>query len=91
MGVVHAHSWLVGSFRHEAQAESYGANPDAIVCAVVAPRGKASGRGRLPTQRALAVRVGRARSANDLSGRHKAIGGSAADAANSSTNAVPTY
>jgi 3-hydroxy-9,10-secoandrosta-1,3,5(10)-triene-9,17-dione monooxygenase len=41
MGVIHAHSWLVGSFPHEAQAESYGANPDAIVCAVISPRGKA--------------------------------------------------
>jgi 3-hydroxy-9,10-secoandrosta-1,3,5(10)-triene-9,17-dione monooxygenase len=41
MGVIHAHSWLVGSFPREAQAESYGANPDAIVCAVISPRGKA--------------------------------------------------
>jgi 3-hydroxy-9,10-secoandrosta-1,3,5(10)-triene-9,17-dione monooxygenase len=41
MGVIHAHSWLVGSFPHQAQAESYGANPDAIICAVIAPRGKA--------------------------------------------------
>lgn len=41
MGVIHAHSWLIGSFPQEAQAESYGANPDAIVCAVIAPRGKA--------------------------------------------------
>jgi 3-hydroxy-9,10-secoandrosta-1,3,5(10)-triene-9,17-dione monooxygenase len=41
MGVIHAHSWLVSSFPQEAQAESYGANPDAIVCAVIAPRGKA--------------------------------------------------
>jgi 3-hydroxy-9,10-secoandrosta-1,3,5(10)-triene-9,17-dione monooxygenase len=41
MGVIHAHSWLLGSFPQEAQAESYGANPDAIVCAVIAPRGKA--------------------------------------------------
>ena len=31
MGVIHAHSWLLGSFPQEAQAESYGANPDAIV------------------------------------------------------------
>src|SRR6516164_8001507 len=23
MGVIHAHSWLIGSFPHEAQAESY--------------------------------------------------------------------
>ena len=41
MGVIHAHSWLLGSFPQAAQAESYGANPDAIVCAVIAPRGKA--------------------------------------------------
>jgi 3-hydroxy-9,10-secoandrosta-1,3,5(10)-triene-9,17-dione monooxygenase len=41
MGVIHAHSWLVGSFPQEAQAESYCANPDAIICAVIAPRGKA--------------------------------------------------
>jgi 3-hydroxy-9,10-secoandrosta-1,3,5(10)-triene-9,17-dione monooxygenase len=41
MGVIHAHSWLIGSFPQEAQAECYGANPDAIVCAVIAPRGKA--------------------------------------------------
>src|SRR5690242_17149847 len=41
MGVIHAHSWLIGSFPQEAQAESYGANPDAIICAVIAPRGKA--------------------------------------------------
>ncbi|HEY1300779.1 MAG TPA: acyl-CoA dehydrogenase family protein [Stellaceae bacterium] len=41
MAVIHAHSWLVGSFPLEAQTESYGANPDAIVCAVIAPRGKA--------------------------------------------------
>jgi 3-hydroxy-9,10-secoandrosta-1,3,5(10)-triene-9,17-dione monooxygenase len=65
MGVVHAHSWLVGSFPHEAQAESYGANPDAIVCAVIAPRGKAravraatgsTGFGR--SRRAVSMRIG---------------------------------
>jgi 3-hydroxy-9,10-secoandrosta-1,3,5(10)-triene-9,17-dione monooxygenase len=41
MGVIHAHSWLIGSFPEKAQAESYGADPDAIVSAVIAPRGKA--------------------------------------------------
>ena len=41
MGVIHAHSWLIGSFPQQAQEESYGANPDAVVSAVIAPRGKA--------------------------------------------------
>ena len=41
MGVIHAHSWLVGSFPRAAQEESYGADPDAVICAVIAPRGKA--------------------------------------------------
>jgi len=41
MGVVHAHSWLIGSFPQQAQEECYGANPDAFVSAVIAPRGKA--------------------------------------------------
>jgi 3-hydroxy-9,10-secoandrosta-1,3,5(10)-triene-9,17-dione monooxygenase len=41
MGVIHAHSWLVGSFPQAAQDESYGADADAIACAVIAPRGKA--------------------------------------------------
>jgi 3-hydroxy-9,10-secoandrosta-1,3,5(10)-triene-9,17-dione monooxygenase len=41
MGVVHAHSWLIGSFPQLAQEECYGVNPDAFVSAVIAPRGKA--------------------------------------------------
>jgi 3-hydroxy-9,10-secoandrosta-1,3,5(10)-triene-9,17-dione monooxygenase len=41
MGVMHAHSWLMGSFPQAAQEESYGANPDAVISAVIAPRGKA--------------------------------------------------
>lgn len=41
MGVIHAHSWLIGSFPQQAQEECYGANPDAVVSAVIAPRGKA--------------------------------------------------
>jgi 3-hydroxy-9,10-secoandrosta-1,3,5(10)-triene-9,17-dione monooxygenase len=41
MGVIHAHSWLIGSFPAAAQEESYGANPDAVISAVIAPRGKA--------------------------------------------------
>ncbi len=40
-GVVHAHTWLSALFPPDAQAELYGANPDAITCAVVAPRGTA--------------------------------------------------
>lgn len=40
-GVIHAHSWLMGLFPEAAQRDSYGANPDAIVSAVIAPRGKA--------------------------------------------------
>ncbi len=41
-GVIHAHTWLSGLFPESAQAELYGANPDAITCAVVAPRGTAT-------------------------------------------------
>jgi len=41
MGVMHAHSWLMGSFPEAAQAETYGADPDAIVAAVIGPRGQA--------------------------------------------------
>lgn len=41
MGVIHAHSWLMASFPKAAQDETYGANPDAIVSAVIAPRGRA--------------------------------------------------
>jgi 3-hydroxy-9,10-secoandrosta-1,3,5(10)-triene-9,17-dione monooxygenase len=41
MGVIHAHSWLMGLFPKAAQDETYGANPDAIISAVIAPRGKA--------------------------------------------------
>jgi 3-hydroxy-9,10-secoandrosta-1,3,5(10)-triene-9,17-dione monooxygenase len=40
-GVMHAHSWLMASFPQAAQEETYGANPDAIISAVIAPRGKA--------------------------------------------------
>lgn len=43
MGVIHAHSWLMGQFPKAAQEETYGANPDAIISAVIAPRGKARG------------------------------------------------
>ena len=41
MGVVHAHSWLVALFPEAAQEESYGANPNAFISAVIMPRGKA--------------------------------------------------
>src|SRR5215469_12846318 len=41
MGVIHAHSWLMGSFPQEAQDETYGADPDTFISAVIAPRGGA--------------------------------------------------
>lgn len=41
MGVIHAHSWLMGSFPQVAQEETYGAKADTIISAVIAPRGKA--------------------------------------------------
>jgi 3-hydroxy-9,10-secoandrosta-1,3,5(10)-triene-9,17-dione monooxygenase len=41
MGVIHAHSWLMAHFPQAAQDETYGANPDAIISAVIAPRGQA--------------------------------------------------
>jgi 3-hydroxy-9,10-secoandrosta-1,3,5(10)-triene-9,17-dione monooxygenase len=41
MGVIHAHSWLMANFPQAAQEETYGANPDAIISAVIAPRGQA--------------------------------------------------
>jgi len=41
MGVIHAHSWLMANFPQAAQEETYGADPDAIICAVIAPRGEA--------------------------------------------------
>ena len=42
MGVIHAHSWLIGSFPEAAQQETYGADPDTIISAVIAPRGTAT-------------------------------------------------
>lgn len=41
-GVVHAHSWLLSHFDAKAQDEIYGANPNAIVSAVIGPRGTAN-------------------------------------------------
>jgi len=41
MGVIHAHSWLMAQFPQAAQEETYGTNPDAIISAVITPRGQA--------------------------------------------------
>jgi len=41
MGVMHAHSWLMGSFPEAAQQETFGANPDTVISAVIGPRGTA--------------------------------------------------
>lgn len=41
LGVMHAHSWLMGLFTESAQRDVYGADPDARIAAVLAPRGKA--------------------------------------------------
>lgn len=40
-GVGHAHSWMMGHFPEVAQREVYGADPDMLISAVIAPRGKA--------------------------------------------------
>jgi 3-hydroxy-9,10-secoandrosta-1,3,5(10)-triene-9,17-dione monooxygenase len=40
-GVVHAHSWLLSHFPEQGQDDVYKANPDAVVSAVILPRGKA--------------------------------------------------
>lgn len=40
-GVIQAHSWLLSHFPVEAQDDIYGADPDAVVAAVVGPRGRA--------------------------------------------------
>ena len=40
-GVVHAHSWLLSHFPAEGQDDVYGADPDAVVSAVIGPRGRA--------------------------------------------------
>jgi 3-hydroxy-9,10-secoandrosta-1,3,5(10)-triene-9,17-dione monooxygenase len=40
-GVVHAHSWLLSHFPEQAQDEIYGADPNAVVSAVIGPRGRA--------------------------------------------------
>jgi len=40
-GVVHAHAWLVSHFPEQGQDDVYGNNPDAVVSAVIGPRGKA--------------------------------------------------
>lgn len=41
-GVVHAHSWLTSHFPEQGQDDIYGNNPDAILSAVIGPRGKAT-------------------------------------------------
>src|SRR3954453_4111969 len=41
-GVVHAHSWMVSHFPEQGQDDIYAGNPDAIVSAVIGPRGKAT-------------------------------------------------
>ena len=40
-GVVHAHSWLLSHFPAQAQDDVYGADPDAVLSAVIGPRGRA--------------------------------------------------
>lgn len=40
MGVMHAHSWLMAHFPKPAQDETYGANPDTLISAVISPRGQ---------------------------------------------------
>ena len=40
-GVVHAHSWLMSHYPVEAQDDVYGADPDAVVSAVIGARGTA--------------------------------------------------
>jgi 3-hydroxy-9,10-secoandrosta-1,3,5(10)-triene-9,17-dione monooxygenase len=40
-GVVHAHSWLLSHFPAAAQDDAYGQDPDAVVSAVIGPRGSA--------------------------------------------------
>ena len=40
MGVIQAHSWLMGHFPQAAQDETYGAKSDTLISAVIAPRGQ---------------------------------------------------
>ena len=40
-GVVQAHSWLLSHFPEQGQDDVYKANPDAVLSAVIGPRGKA--------------------------------------------------
>ena len=41
VGVIHAHSWLMGLFPEAAQQDTYGSDPETLISAVIAPRGKA--------------------------------------------------
>ncbi|WP_419865008.1 hypothetical protein [Candidatus Poriferisodalis sp.] len=40
-GVTHAHSWMMSHFPQAAQDETYGVDPDTLISAVIAPRGRA--------------------------------------------------
>jgi 3-hydroxy-9,10-secoandrosta-1,3,5(10)-triene-9,17-dione monooxygenase len=42
MGVVQAHSWLMSHFPEQAQIDCYRTNPDAMISAVIGPRGVAT-------------------------------------------------
>ena len=37
LGVIHAHSWLMGLFPPAAQQDTFGSNPDAIIAASINP------------------------------------------------------
>lgn len=41
LGVMHAHSWMMAHFPHAAQDEVYGNGANAMISAVIGPRGKA--------------------------------------------------
>lgn len=41
VAVSHAHTWMMGHFSREAQQDVYADDPDAVVAAVIGPRGKA--------------------------------------------------
>jgi len=41
VGVGHAHSWLIGHLPEQAQDEIYGDDPNQLVSAIIAPRGRA--------------------------------------------------
>ena len=41
LGVMHAHSWLMAHFPHQAQKDVYGGSANTMIAAVIAPRGRA--------------------------------------------------